>query len=105
MKSARSTIGWARVVVVDDQRHESGVDRDRSLPAALRLAHLEEARREVDVVPVEPEQLAAAQTCVGHQCEQEAVALRLGVEMPLPDLAPAGDSEQALELAHRQHVR
>src|SRR5215217_7885272 len=105
MKSARSTIGWARLVVVDDQRHESGVDRDRSLPAALRLAHLEQAPREVDVVPVEPEQLAAPQTRVGHQREQQAVALRLGMEVPLPDLRSSRGGEQALELSHRQHVR
>src|SRR5215210_7267947 len=94
----------AHRVVVDDQRHERGVDRDRPLPPALRLAHLEQAPREVDVVPVEPEELAAPQTCVGHQREQEAVALRLGMEVPLPDLLLSCGREQALEFSHRQHV-
>src|SRR5437016_1010629 len=44
--------------VVDEQRHERGVDRDDALPTALRLPHPQQPPFEVDVVPVEPQQLA-----------------------------------------------
>ena len=53
--------GWRDRVVLGEERRERGVDRDRPLPAALRLADPQQPAREVDVVPVEAEQLAAAQ--------------------------------------------
>jgi hypothetical protein len=65
---------------------------------------MEQASRQVDVVPVEPEQLAPAQPCIGHQREQQLVALGLARGVALPELVPAGLDEQALKLAHRQHV-
>ena len=82
------------------------MDRDRPLPAALRLPHPEQPAREVDVVPVEPEQLAPAQAAVGHQREQQPVALGpcRGSAAPRCRARP-GCGEQPLELAHRQHVR
>jgi len=91
-------------VVLGKQRRERGVDRDCPLPSALRLAHPEQSAREVDVVPVEPEQLAPAQSAVGHHGEQQPVALGLTAKVPLPQLGAGGLSEQPLELAHRQHV-
>ena len=60
----------ARRVVLGEERGERRMDRDRPLPAALRLAHAHQPAREVDVVPVEPEQLAAAQAGVGEEREQ-----------------------------------
>ena len=65
----------ADLVVVDDQRYERGVDPDRPLPAALRLPHPQQSAQEVDVVPVEAEELAAAKTCVGKEREQQPVPL------------------------------
>src|SRR5207249_3960718 len=42
----------ARRVVLGEERRERGMDRDRPLPAALRLAHAQQPAREVDIVPV-----------------------------------------------------
>jgi hypothetical protein len=46
---------YARPVVLGEERRERRMDRDRPLPAALRLAYLQQPPREIDVVPVEPE--------------------------------------------------
>jgi hypothetical protein len=94
----------ARRVVLGVERRERGVDRDRSLPAALRVSHPQQSPREVDVVPVEPEQLASAEAGVGHEREREPVALGLPVEVALPELVAAGLSEETLEFAHGQDV-
>src|SRR6266511_864937 len=51
----------ARRVVLGEERRERGMDRDRPLPATLGPPYPEQPAREVDVVPVESEQLAAAQ--------------------------------------------
>jgi hypothetical protein len=50
----------ARGLVLSEERRERGVDRDRPLPAAFRPPDPQQSPREVDVVPVEPEQLAPA---------------------------------------------
>ena len=71
----------ADLVVVDDQRDERRVDWDRPLPTALRLPHSQQPPREIDVIPVEAEQLAAAKTRVGEKREQQPVPLRLRVEV------------------------
>src|SRR6266545_4835797 len=92
-------------VVLGEERGERGVDRDRALPAALRLAHPQQPPREVDVVPVEAEQFASSESRIRHQGEQEPVALRLSIEAALPELVASGLDEQPFELAHRQHVR
>jgi hypothetical protein len=49
------------------KRHERGVDRHDSLAASLRLADVQEAPSEVDVVPVEAKQLAPAQAGIGEE--------------------------------------
>lgn len=81
------------------------MDGDRPLPAALRLAHPQQAAGEVDVVPVEPDQLAATEPAVGHHRQEQPVALRLAGEVALPQVATAGLDEQPLQLAHGEHVR
>jgi hypothetical protein len=48
-----------------------------SAPCPLCFTDAEQPAREVDVVPVESEQLAASQSAVGHQREQQPVALGL----------------------------
>ena len=60
------------------------MDRDRPLPAALRLADAQQPPLEVDVVPVEAEQLAAAQAGEGKQGEQQPVALALAAGSGAP---------------------
>ena len=80
------------------------MDRDRPLPAALRLPDPQQPPREVDVVPVESEHLASSQAAIRHQREEQPVSLRLAVEVTLPDICTTGLEEQPLELAHRQHV-
>ena len=62
-------------VVLGEERRERGVDRDRPLPAALRLAPAQQPAGEVDVVPLEP--------------EQQPVALGLAAEVALPELMAA----------------
>lgn len=52
-------IARADAEVVDEERLESGVDRHDPLLSALRAPDLEQAAIEVDVLPVEPEQLAS----------------------------------------------
>jgi hypothetical protein len=59
--------------VLGEARCHGGMDRDRPL-----------ASREVDIVPLEPEQLAATKPGGGHQREQEPVALPLAAEVALP---------------------
>src|SRR5205823_14416726 len=59
----------ARRVVLREERRERGVDRDRALPPALRLPHAEQPAREVDVVPLETEELTPSESRVGHQRE------------------------------------
>jgi hypothetical protein len=95
----------SRGVVLSEERCERGMDRDRPLPSALRLPNPEQPAREVDVVPVKPDQLAAAQSALRHQREQQPVALRLAREVPLPEVVANWLREQSLELAHRQRVR
>src|SRR6266511_630474 len=85
-------------VVLGEERRERGVDWDRPLPAAFRASDAEQTTREVDVVPVEPEQLTPAQTGIRHQREQQPVALCLAREVALPELIAAGLNEQPLEL-------
>ena len=80
------------------------MDRHDPLAAALRLADLEQPPLEVDVLPVEPEQLAAAEAGVGEEREQEPVALALTVMLALPDVVALGRVEQARELAPVEHV-
>ena len=53
--------------VVDEERLERGMNRDDPLPSALRSAHLAQAPLQVDVVPVESEQLATAEARVGEE--------------------------------------
>jgi hypothetical protein len=60
---------------------------------------------EVDVLPVEPEQLAAAQAGVREEREQEPVALALARVAALPDVVAFGRIEQAAELAPVEDVR
>ncbi|MEJ7793072.1 MAG: hypothetical protein WKF65_13970 [Gaiellaceae bacterium] len=84
---------------------ERRVDRYDPLPPALRLPHVQEPSREVDVVPGKPEQLAPAQAGVGEEGKQEPVAFGPAAEVPLPDVPAVRRGEQPLELRHRQHVR
>jgi len=79
--------------------------RDNPLPPALCLAHLKQPPFEVDVVPVESEQLAAAQTRVGEERKQEPIAFAFAAMLPLPDVIPIGCSEQVGELAPVEHIR
>ena len=46
--------------VIEDERLEGGVDGHDPLSAALSFAYAEQAALEVDILPVEPEQFAAA---------------------------------------------
>lgn len=50
-----------RRVVGGEEWRERGMDRDRPLPAALCATHPQQPPGEVDVVPLEPEQLAPSQ--------------------------------------------
>ena len=63
----RLQVAGAESEVVAEERLERGVDRDRPLPTALGLADSEQAAIEVDVVPVEPEEHAAAKAGEGEQ--------------------------------------
>jgi hypothetical protein len=74
------------------------------LPSALGLAHAQQPARQVDVVPVESEQLAAAQAAVGRHRQQQPVPFGLAVEVPLPQLGASRLGEQPLQFAHGQHV-
>jgi hypothetical protein len=74
------------------------------LPAALSVADAYQASIEVDVVPVEPEQLAAAQAGVGEKGKHQPVALAFAGEVSLPDVVAVGDVEQAGEFAPVEHV-
>ncbi|MDP9383643.1 MAG: hypothetical protein M3P50_00130, partial [Actinomycetota bacterium] len=74
----------SRVEVLEEQRHEAGMDWHDALAAALGDAHADEPAAEVDVVPVESEQLGAPQAGVGEQCGQQAVALALAGMLALP---------------------
>lgn len=70
-------------VVVDDQRGSAGwigMVRCRP-PFALRKPS---AGARVDVVPVKPEELAAAEAAVREERRQEAITLELATEMTLP---------------------
>src|ERR1051326_5494533 len=79
--------------VVDEERLEGGVDQPRPLAAALGTPHLQQTPLQVDVVPVESKQLAAAQACVGEEREYEPVALALTVMLALPDVVALGRVE------------
>jgi hypothetical protein len=85
--------------VVEEERLERGVDRHDPMPAALRLADVEQMPFEVDVLPVECEQLAAAQAGVGEEREQGLVALALAREVALPDVVALDRLQQAGDLA------
>jgi hypothetical protein len=73
-------------VVLGEERREGGVDRDRPLPPALRPPNSQQSASEVDVVPVESDQLTPAEAAIGHQGEQEPIALRLAWEVALPEV-------------------
>jgi hypothetical protein len=77
-------------VVLGEERGERGMNRNRPLPAALRAPNAQEPVGEVDVVPVEPEQLAPSQPCVGQQYEQQPVAFRLPGEVSFPSSSRPG---------------
>jgi hypothetical protein len=62
------------------------MDWKRPLAPALRLAHSDQAPVEINVVPVESEQLAAAKAGVGEQGEQQPVAFPLAGKVALPDV-------------------
>src|SRR5262245_36558842 len=79
--------------------------RHDPLAAALRSPHLEQAPLQVDVRPIEAEQLAPAQARIGEEGEQKAVALALTVMLALPDVGALGCVEQSRELAPVEHVR
>ena len=81
------------------------MDRHDPLAAALGLADREQPPLEVDVVPVEPEQLAAAQAGVGEEREQQPVALAPAGMLALPDVVALDRVQQAGELAPVEHVR
>jgi hypothetical protein len=49
-------------VVLDEERCERGMDRDRPLSPSFRLPDAQETAGEVDVVLVKPEELAAPQS-------------------------------------------
>jgi hypothetical protein len=68
-------------------------------------SHLQQAALEIDVLPVEAEQLASPQPGVCEQCKQEPVALALTVMLSLPDVAALGRAEQPHELAPIEDVR
>lgn len=70
--------------VVGDKRAEGGVDGDDALAAALGVADAQEAAVQVDVVPIEAEQLGPAEAGVGEEGEQEPVALALAVVLAVP---------------------
>ena len=79
------------------------MDRHDALASALGVAHAEQAPLEVDVVPVEPEQLAAAQAGEGEQGEQQPVALG-SPAYTLPHALAPGHLEQACQLGAVEHV-
>ena len=64
-------------VVRGEEWRQRRMDRHHALTTALRLPHVQEPSREVDVVPGKPEQLAPAQAGVGEEGKQEPVAFGL----------------------------
>jgi YegS/Rv2252/BmrU family lipid kinase len=60
---------------------------------------------EVEVVPVQAEQLAATQPRVCEEREQQPVALTLASEVPLPDVVSLDSREQPRQLAAVEDVR
>jgi hypothetical protein len=60
---------------------------------------------EADVVPVESQELAAAEAGVGEESEQEPVAFALAGEVTLPDVVVLGRRKQPRHLAPVEHVR
>jgi hypothetical protein len=81
------------------------VDRKRPLAAALGLADPQQTPFEVDVVPVQPEQLASAKAGIGKKAEQQLVAFALAREVALPDIVTLDDREEPGELAAVEHIR
>jgi hypothetical protein len=80
------------------------VDRDHALTAAFRLTNLEQPTVEIDVAPVEPEQLASAQPRVGKERDEQPIALALAGEVPLPDIVAFGRCEEPRHLALVEQV-
>jgi len=72
----------------------------RPAAGSLRLPHVQQPAREVDVILGEPEQHASPQPRVGEERQQEAIALRLPYEVPPPEIAAGGRGEEPLELGH-----
>jgi hypothetical protein len=100
----RLRIAGANPQVVDEERLEGRVDRHDSLPPALRPPDLEQAALEVDVLPVEPEQLAPTEPGLEER-KQEPVVLALTVVASLPDVLALCRIEQADKLAAVEDVR
>ena len=67
----------SRGPVVEQQRDEGGMDRQHTLAAALGDSHPDEPALEIDVVPIQHEQLRAAQATVGEEGQEQPVALGL----------------------------
>src|SRR6266545_4882267 len=81
------------------------MDRNNALPSTLRLAHLEQAPLEVDVIPVESEQFAASQPGVGEEGEHEEITLALAREVALPDVGLVDGGEEPAEFTVVEYVR
>ena len=84
--------------VVEKQRDKAGMNRQHPLSPALSDPHANQAALEVDVVPVETQQLRAAQTAVGEERQQEPVALGLAGMYSTPNVSATRRVEEAREL-------
>jgi hypothetical protein len=91
--------------VVEQWRDEAGMDRQHALSPALGDPQPDQPALEVDFVPVQAEQLRAAQAAVREECEQEPVALGLTGMHPAPDAIAAWHLEQTPNLAAIEDVR
>jgi hypothetical protein len=88
----------ARSEVVVEEGDERGVDGHRALAVPLGAPHADQPSAEVDVVPVQAEELGTAQAAVGEQGEQQAVALAAAREVALPDVRTLDDRQQPVQL-------
>jgi hypothetical protein len=90
--------------IVEQERQQGGVEGDDASPSALGPANSDQSVLEVDVLPVEAEQLRAAKAGVGEEGEQEPVALALAGVLARPDVVALDRAEEAAKLAAVEHV-
>src|SRR5262249_27514157 len=68
-------VAGAYLEVLDEERLERGMNRNRPLPATLHLPHRQHAAVQVEVLAVDAEKLAPAEARVGEEREQQTGAL------------------------------